>query len=263
MKVRLVLAALLLTACSAPVEAGPRPFAPTPSPVRWITESGIARLASGPSMTLGNVAEVVAVSHDGHRVAYIDGTTGQYAALDLRTGQVRQLTARPAGRVNEPHLAISGDGAYFAASPADIAETTVTTFDTGETRVVKQLCRVYGVSASGVLGTRDCEGDSDLRWVAPGKKPRVFEYLDRNDDPSLSPDGAFISVNGFTLVDFTTGETVRNFPIPATQQWLDAGHLLARTGNGYYAADIRTGSLTKLAVDAPPHETVLIGRWRP
>lgn len=113
-----------------------------------------------------------------------------------------------------------------------------------------------------MLGTRDCEGDSDLRWVSPGKKPRVFEFLNRNDGPSLSPDGKVIAVRGFTLIDFATGKAVRDFPIPATEQWLDADHLLARTGNGYYAADIGTGTLTKLTVEAPPYETVLFGRWQ-
>ncbi|MFF3664423.1 hypothetical protein [Microtetraspora malaysiensis] len=267
MKVRLALAALLLTACSspvpAPIPAQPHPFAPTQSPIHWIRTSGIARLASGQDVALPNVAQLVAVSRNGHRVAYIDDA-GRYAALDLRTGQVRQLNAKLAGQIRwgEPHLAVSGDGALFATSPEATAETTIINFDTGETTIVKNVCRLYGVTASGVLGTRDCEGDSDLRWASPGKKPRVFEYLNRNDEPSLSPDGKFIAVRGFTLIDFATGEAVRNFPIPATGQWLDAYHLLAKTSNGYYAADIKTGSLTKLAVVAPPYETVLFGRWQ-
>ncbi|WP_433354836.1 hypothetical protein ACQP25_14220 [Microtetraspora malaysiensis] len=264
MKVPLALAALLLTACSSPAPEGPRPFAPTQSPVRWISTSGIARLASGQDVAIQNVRKIVGVSRDGHRVVYVDDAFGHYVALDLRTGQIRQLNAKPAGRVreDEPHLAVSGDGTFFATSPEAVAETTITNFDTGETRIIKNVCRLYGVTSSGVLGTRHCEGDSDLRWVSPGKKARVFEYLNRNDGPSLSPDGKFIAVRGFTLIDFATGEAVRNFPIPATEQWLDADHLLARTHNGYYAADIRTGSLTKLPVVAPPYQRVLLGRWR-
>ncbi|WP_327590172.1 hypothetical protein OHA25_26500 [Nonomuraea sp. NBC_00507] len=264
MKVRLALAALLLTACSSAAPEDPSPFAPTQSPVRWVRTSGIARLASGQDVAIPNVAKVVAVSRDGHRIAYIDDVSDRYIALDLRTGQIRKLNAKPVGRVmaHEPHLAISGDGVFFATSPAEVAETTITNFDTSETRIIKNVCRLYGVTASGVLGTRDCEGDSDLRWVSPGKKPRVFEFLNRNDGPSLSPDGKVIAVRGFTLIDFATGKAVRDFPIPATEQWLDADHLLARTGNGYYAADIGTGTLTKLTVEAPPYETVLFGRWQ-
>lgn len=265
MKVRLALAtAFLLTACSAPpaAEVGPAPFAPTASPIRWIHKSGVARLVSGHDVAIPNVARIVAVSNDGHRVAYIDEAPGRYVALDLRTGQIRQLSQELAGRVNEPHLAISGDGVFFATSPASVAETTVTNFDTGESRIIKNLCRLYGVTPSGVLGSRECEGDSDLRWVSPGKRPRIFEYLNRNYGPSLSPDGKFIAVHGFTLIDFASGKAVRNFPIPATEQWLDADHLLARTSNGYYAANIKTGSLTKLTVHTPLYGTVLVGRWR-
>lgn len=267
MKVRLALAtAFLLTACSASPTAKvePPPFTPTASPIRWISQSGVARLASGQDMALPNVAWIVAVSNDGHRVAYVDDAYDFYMALDLRTGQLRQLNAMSAGRVRYqgPHLAVSGDGTLFATSPEALAETTVTNFDTGETRIIKNLCRLYGITASGVLGSRECEGDSDLRWVSPGKKPRVFEYLNRNWKPSLSPDGKFIAVHGFTLIDFETGRSVRSFPIPATEHWLDADHLLASTDNGYYAADIKTGSLTKLPIDAPNHETVLFSRWK-
>ncbi|UBU11126.1 TolB-like translocation protein [Nonomuraea gerenzanensis] len=185
-------------------------------------------------------------------------------ALDLRTGETRRLTTHPAGRVrnDEPHLAISADGTLFATSPENIAKTTITDFDTGETKTIDNLCRLYGLTPAGVLGSRHCTGDSDLRWVAPGRKPRIFEALNRNDRPSLSPDGRNIAVKNCTLLDATTGKPIRSFPIPATSYWLDPDHLLAMTGDDYYAANIRTGSITELNITTPPHQAILLGRWR-
>ncbi|KAB8197773.1 hypothetical protein FH608_004420 [Nonomuraea phyllanthi] len=206
----------------------------------------------------------LAISHDGHRLAYRD-LKGSYVVRDLRTGTVRTIDLRH--REALPHITSSPNGRYFALD-FGAADSAVLDFDTGVTR--HSAGREVRILAVGDDGTRVVSDERDVENV-PGHASLTTLTVQRANGPAgryrIDPDliayGAALSPDGRTLALVAEGErlvtmdartgrvtgrrtAIDDYQVLAVERWLSADEVLVRQTDDEYAVltkvDVRSGT---------------------
>ncbi|GAA3527561.1 hypothetical protein GCM10022419_002930 [Nonomuraea rosea] len=236
----------------------------TASGEEWRLQGARAGYDKGNGSTLP-----LAISQDGHRLAYRD-TTGAYVVRDLPTGRVKTIGVQD--RPVDPHLTTSPNGRFFAVDfgVSDGAtldfETGVTHYDHGE------AVRILAVRDDGSrLVTEqedvdDVPGHASITTIRLGK-PGTVEGAFRID-PGLVEYGGALSPDGHTLalvtqdskvitMDARTGRVtgkrtaLEDYEVLAVERWISEDEVLIRQWDDEYVfltkVDVRSGATGEIA----------------
>lgn len=205
------------------------------------------------------------ITPDGHRVAYLDSEEFRYLAKDLRTGSTRALTPKLTAEeiVGLTSVRISADGRYYAVSTRENRHTYVTDFETGQTRMLPQVCWSYGLTSELLYGSAGCTGrnvaidairfdGTATRFLPEGKAPRSMSpdlrwYVNPGDDPSF-----FETASQRKVQSIWYGLD--------KSEWADSNTLVARDDSDFIAIDARTGE--RIEIGIPYAEITAFGKVR-
>lgn len=216
----------------------------------------VTRLATGDG---GRRTGPLALSGDGHHVAYLDSVTGRLVVRNLPEGTTRDLTEPlPAGAVPRPHL--SRDGRFAALVSGTGTEFVDTR--TGVRTAMPGVRRVLGLGPYGVVGTTGHPAfpgspDTELITVDPQGRVRSRAPFDPTLPAVATPDGrsvVMLRAGEVVTMDARTGRVTgraatklpRHHSPPEPVGWSVQGRLAvlivpADDGREYHLLDPRTG----------------------
>ncbi|MFI7441141.1 hypothetical protein [Nonomuraea indica] len=186
----------------------------------------------------------LALSGDGHHVAYLDRRSRRVVALELTTLRRVHLTP-PLADAAVPGVALSADGSHAVLTSGTGSELVDTR--TGSRAVLGGVRRVLGIGPGGVtVGTTGGEAlpgspDTALLTLDAGGRELARVPFDPTLKARLSPDGrtlAVVSPTEVVTMDPGTGRVRGRAPLdlpgverdPDVVGWSASGHLLVRSG---------------------------------
>ncbi|GAA3133226.1 TolB family protein [Streptosporangium carneum] len=220
----------------------------------------VAVTETGERLLVEDAEEDLAISPDGHRLAYRSRKRDKIVIVDLPSGRTTVVTGREGG------FAFSPDGRRLAVDTYDADLNDFLYVWDGALRRVP--ADSFLRSLSGWSTTTESllfTGPSHAAAVGlNGRERFVFEAEDDEFDVEISPDGrTALEVddkrNGFIRHGERTGR--RDMALPATAKfdsfegWASADEFVIRTiGYGpsdYYRVNVDTGAATPVAADIP------------
>ncbi|MFB4281527.1 MULTISPECIES: hypothetical protein [unclassified Nonomuraea] len=224
----------------------------------------------------------LAVTPDGHFIAYFSKSWMRYVAWDLRTGQRAAISPRLDAKAlaDVSGVEISPDGRFFAvAFTGARPRLLLTEFATARTATFPGFCGVLGLSraATATAAHRVCldAGEDDpagrTMTLLNRQGATIGEWTGGEFTGSLSPDGrrtaevlATYGEDGqehLVLRDAGTGKVKRKLGLRLLSEpsdaiaygWLDDDEFLVQADTpesvgsfGYYAVNVRTGRSARL-----------------
>ncbi|MFC4115628.1 hypothetical protein [Nonomuraea zeae] len=212
----------------------------------------------------------LAVSQDGHRLAYRD-TKGAYVVRDLPTGKVKRIDVRD--QPVSPHLRTSPNGRFvsvdFGASDAATLdfETGVTHHDHGDRGDAIRVLAVHDDGSRLVTEQKDVDdvpGHASITTMRLGGSAAGAFRI----DPGLVEYGGALSPDGHTLalvtqdskviaMDARTGRVtgrrtaLEDYEVLMVERWISADEVLVRQWDDDYAfltkVNVRSGTAVEYA----------------
>ncbi|MFG1707251.1 hypothetical protein ACFLIM_29045 [Nonomuraea sp. M3C6] len=215
------------------------------------------------------VALPLAISQDGHRLAYRD-IEGSYVVRDLPTGTVKTIDLR--NQPLDPHITSSPNGRYFAVD-FGAADGATLDFDTGVTHHDYgdkiQILAVHNDGTRVVSEQRDVD---DVRGHASVTTLRMHNTKSLvggyRVDHGLLDYGGALAPDGHTLamvtqdlkvitMDTRTGRvtghrtTLEDYEVITVERWISADEVLVRQWDDDYVlfikVNVRSGTATEFA----------------
>jgi hypothetical protein len=210
----------------------------------------------------------LAVSHDGHRLAYRD-TKGSYVVRDLPTGTVKTIEVQ--NEPVDPHITASPNGRYFAVD-FRLSDGATLDFDTGVTHYdYGDAVQILAVRDDGLRVIAEQEDVSDVPGHASITTLRLSDAGSPfRIDPGLIEYGGALSPDGHTLalvtqdtkvitMDAGTGRVtgrrtaLEDYEVLLVERWISADEVLVRQWDDEYAfltkVNVRSGATSEFAED--------------
>ncbi|WP_143043618.1 hypothetical protein [Nonomuraea jiangxiensis] len=233
--------------------------------------------ASQVRTTAGELRGVpLAITPDGHSIAYFSNTWKRYLGWDLRTGKRTAISPPLDAKAFNDLLSVevSPDGAFYAlAFSGNRPRLLITESATGRTTTLPGFCQVFGVSrAAEVIAARRVCRENGTVTILDRRGSVTAEWPGGDFVGDLSPDGRMLpevlttfgedGKEFLVLRAAETGEIVRKLELRLLSEpsdaighgWLDTDEYIVNAeapepgggSFGYYRVNVRTGDSQRL-----------------